>query len=97
MPDPSTERRNAMYASIREYRTTDNAEVARRAEEGFLPIVREIAGVSAYYVVDAGDKLFTITLADDQSKVEESVSKAREWVQENAADLLEGSPVVTNG
>ena len=86
-----------MYASIREYKTQDNAEVARRAEEGFLPIVREIGGVSGYYMVDAGDKFFTVTVAEDESAVDESVNKAREWVQENAADLIEGSPVVTNG
>jgi hypothetical protein len=86
-----------MYASIREYRTKDNAEVARLAQEGFVPIVREVQGFSGYYMVDAGDKFFTITLAADEGAVEESVNKAREWVQENAAELIEGAPVVTNG
>jgi hypothetical protein len=86
-----------MYASIREYRTKDNAEVARRAQDGFVPIVREVPGFSAYYMVDAGDKFFTITVAGDESAVEESVNKARAWVQENAAELIDGAPVVTNG
>jgi hypothetical protein len=86
-----------MFASIREYQTKDNAEVGRRAQEGFVPIVREISGVSAYYLVDAGEKLFTVTVADDESSAEESVNKAREWVQENAADLIDGSPTIRNG
>jgi hypothetical protein len=86
-----------MYASIREYKTQDNAEVARRAQEGFLPVVREIDGFSGYYMVDGGDKFFTVTLGEDKSAVDESVNKAREWVQGNAAELIEGSPVVTNG
>jgi hypothetical protein len=86
-----------MYASIREYTTKDNAEVARRAQEGFVPIVREVAGFSAYYMVDAGDKFFTVTLAEDQGGAEESANKAREWVQENAADLVEGVAAVNNG
>jgi hypothetical protein len=86
-----------MHASIREYRTKDNAEVARLAQDGFLPIVRDIPGFSAYYMVDAGDKLFTVTIADDHGAAEESASKAREWVQENAAELVEGTPVITNG
>lgn len=86
-----------MYASIREYRTKDNAEVARRAQEGFIPLVREVPGFSAYYMVDADDKFFTITVAEDERGVEASVSRAREWVQENAADLIEGSPSITNG
>lgn len=86
-----------MYASIREYTAKDNAEIARRAQQGFIPIVREVPGFSAYYMVDAGDKFFTITVAAQQAAVEESATKAREWVQENAADLVDGPAIVTNG
>ena len=87
-----------MYASVRQYRSSDVAEVTRRAQEGFIPIVREIEGFSAYYFVDGGDgSLITITLGDDQAAVEESVSKAGEWVSANAAELIEGTPTVTNG
>lgn len=87
-----------MYASIRQYRTHDNAEVARRAQEGFIPTVREVPGFSAYYMIDAQDgTFFTITLAEDQAGVVESVSRAAAWVGENAADLVDGAPTVTNG
>ena len=86
-----------MYASIREYRTKDNAEVARRAEEGFIPLVRDVPGFSAYYMVDSGDSFFTITLAEDEAGVEASVAKARDWVQENIPDLIDGPPTVHNG
>jgi hypothetical protein len=87
-----------MYASIRQYKSSDPAEAGRRAKEDFIPIVTEIAGVSAWYIVDGGDgSLTTITLADDQAGVEESVSKAREWVAANVADLIQGEPTVTNG
>lgn len=86
-----------MYASIREYRTKDNAEVARRAQEGFIPVVKEVPGFAGYYMVDAGDKFITITVAQDADGVQETVNRAREWVSENAAELVEGSPVVSNG
>jgi hypothetical protein len=87
-----------MYVSVREYRSSDVAEVGRRAQEGFVPIVREVSGFSAYYIVDGGDgTLLTITVAEDQAGVEDSVGKASEWVGQNAADLVEGSPTVTNG
>jgi hypothetical protein len=86
-----------MYASIREYRTKDNAEVARRAQEGFIPVVKEVPGFAGYYMIDAGDKVFTITVAQDADGVQETVNRAREWVSENAADLIEGPPVVSNG
>lgn len=87
-----------MYVSVRQYRTNDMAEVTRVVTEGFLPVVREVSGLSAYYVIDAGDgNLVTITVAEDQAGVEESVSKAGDWVRENAAHLVEGAPTVTNG
>jgi hypothetical protein len=86
-----------MYASIRQYKTTDNAEVARRAQEGFIPLVRDVPGFAGYYMVDAGDTFFTITLADDQAGVDESVNKARDWVAENIPDMIEGPPTVSNG
>jgi hypothetical protein len=87
-----------MYVSIRQYRSDDVQEVARRAQDGFVPIVRDVAGFSAYYIVDGGEGTFTtITVAEDKAGVEDSVNKASEWVRENAADLVDGAPTVTNG
>ena len=86
-----------MFASIRQYHTKDNSEVARRAREEFVPIAREIPGFSAYYIVDAGETLFSITVGEDRESVERSVDAAREWVQETIADLIDGTPTVTNG
>jgi hypothetical protein len=87
-----------MYVSIRQYRSDDVQEVARRAQEGFVPIVREVPGFSAYYIVDGGDGAFTtITVAEDKAGVDASVDQASEWVRENAAELVEGAPTVSNG
>ena len=90
-----------MHASIRQYKSSDAAEVGRRANDdstGFPPIAREIQGFRAWYLIDNGDgTLTTVTICDDAAGVEESVEKARGWVGENAADLVEGSPNVTNG
>jgi hypothetical protein len=87
-----------MHVSVRSYRSNDVPEVGRRAQEGFVPLVNRIPGFAAYYIVDGGDGTFTtITVAEDEAAVEESVAKAREWVSENAADLVDGAPAVTNG
>jgi hypothetical protein len=87
-----------MYASVRQYRSSDVAEVGRRAQEEFVPLVRQIPGVSAWYLIDGGDgSLITVTLCEDESAAEKSVSSARDWVQGNVPDLVEGTPTVTNG
>ena len=87
-----------MYVSVRHYHSRDVAEVARRAQESFLPLVREVAGFSAYYIVDEGGGAFSaITMAEDEIGVDESARKALDWVSKNAADLVESGPTVTSG
>jgi hypothetical protein len=90
-----------MHASIRQYKSSDAAEVGRRANDpntGFPPLARQISGFQAWYLIDGGDgTATTVTICDDEAGVNESVEKARGWVGENAADLVEGDPTVTNG
>jgi hypothetical protein len=87
-----------MHASIRRYQSSDVAEAGRRAGEEFVPIVREMPGISGWYLVDGGDgTLITITLCDDAAAAEASVERAGEWVRENIPDLIQGTPEVTNG
>jgi hypothetical protein len=87
-----------MYASIRQYNGRNVGEFARRVQEGFVPIVRQVPGFVAWYLVDGGGgALFTITLCEDRGGAEASVSAAADWVPENVGDLVEGSPAVING
>ena len=87
-----------MYSSVRKYRSSDTAELSRLVQESFVPLVKEVEGFGGYYVVAAADgTLVTITVAESEAAVEESVSKARDWVAENAPELVEGAPDVVNG
>ena len=88
----------AMYASIRQYNGRNVPEFARRVQEGFVPIVRQVPGFVAWYLVDGGGgALFTITLCEDRAGAEASVSAAADWVPENVGDLVQGYPAVING
>src|SRR4029453_6264562 len=87
------ERVGAMYVSIRQYNGRDVAEISRRAQEGFAPIVQQVPGFVAWYLVDGGGgALFTITLCEDRAGVEASVSAAADWVPDNVGHLVQGSP-----
>jgi hypothetical protein len=87
-----------MYASIRQYNGRNVVEFSRRVQEGFVPIVRQVPGFLAWYLVDGGGgSLFTITLCEDRAGAEASVSAAADWVPDNVGDLVEGSPAVING
>jgi hypothetical protein len=89
-----------MNASVRRYKVSDAAAIAKAAEEDFVPLVREVDGFGGYYIVDGGDgTMYTITVAQSQEAVEESAQKAADWIGGNdeVAALIDGAPDVTNG
>jgi hypothetical protein len=87
-----------MYAAIRKYRVTDAAEIARRVKDEFVPTVQDVPGFIAYYVVDPGDgRLASVTVCEDKTGVDESTTRAADWVKERLASLIESGPEITAG
>ena len=88
-----------MHTVIRRYEgAADSAEVARKAIEGFGPMLKDRPGFQGYYVVDAGDGvLATISVFDTEEAAHESTSAAKAWVAENLPELADLPPQVTAG
>lgn len=87
-----------MHAVIRTYEASDPREVARRAGQGFVPILRGTPGFIAYYVVDGGDgSVASISVFEDQAGTDESTRRAAEWVADNIAELVVRGPKVLAG
>ena len=87
-----------MYTVIRTYTTSDSAELTRRVQDEFVPIIRDIPGFVGYYVVDAGDgKIASITVGQDRAAVEQSTARAADWVKERLASLITSGPDVLMG
>ncbi|MFJ6947580.1 hypothetical protein ACISU4_23535 [Streptomyces wuyuanensis] len=88
-----------MYAAVRRYSgVTDPVEAGRRVNEGFVPLMREIPGLLAYYWVDAGNGVMVSTsVFEDESGAEESIRKAADFVRNHLASLLPNPPEVMAG
>ena len=87
-----------MHSAVRKYRVSDIDELVRRVEAEFVEQIKEIDGFVGYYVIDGGDgTAASVTVGETAEAVERSTAAAREWVQKNAADLIEGAPEVTAG
>src|SRR5262245_32604224 len=77
---------------------TDADEVVRLVQKGFVPIISQTPGFNAYYAFVAGDGVIgSIRIFDDQSGVEESNRRAADWVKQNIAQLVAGSPQIMAG
>ena len=88
-----------MYIAVRRYEgVTDTKKVAQLAREGFLPIISEMPGFVAYYLVDAGDGVTVSTSVFEHKEAEEqSTFRAGEFVAEHLAPLMPNAPQVTAG
>jgi len=88
-----------MYATVRRIEgVTDPSEVRRQVDEGFIPIISEMPGFVAYYLVDAGDGVMVSTsVFEHQEAEEESTWRAGEFVAQHLAALIPNPPQITAG
>jgi len=89
-----------MYAAIRQGKAKPGAaeELARRIKDGAIPIISDVAGFQAYYVIYAPDDTVTaISIFNDHAGAAESNKRALEWIEQNLAPLLTGPATAMAG
>jgi hypothetical protein len=89
-----------MYAAIRQGKAKSGMaeEVARRIKEGAIPIISDVEGFMAYYVVYAPDDTVTaISIFNNHAGAEESNRRAVSWIEQNLAPLLTGPATAVAG
>ena len=88
-----------MYVAVRRFEgVTDPQKVGQVAQEGFVPIISEMPGFVAYYMVDAGDGvLVTTSVFEHKDAEEQSTFRAGEFVAEHLAPLLPNPPQISEG
>src|SRR5690242_14299898 len=91
-----------MFATIRRYESVDEtrtSELVKKVDEGLAPKLTELPGFHGYYLVNAGDGVFTsIGIFDSAEQAEESTRVASTWVRDAELDTtLPNKPEVTSG
>ena len=89
-----------MYAAIRQAKakTGTAEELARRIKEGAIPIISDVEGFIAYYVVYAPDDTVTaISVFKNFAGAEEANRRAIAWIEQNLAPLLVGPATAVAG
>lgn len=69
-------------------------------EEGFVPVVRNMAGFVSYFVLiptEREDEIVSVSIFENRESAEESNGKAAEWVAQNLGELLRPSPEFADG
>jgi hypothetical protein len=97
---PTCAKEDPMYAAIRQGKAKSGMaeEVARRIKEGAIPIISDVEGFMAYYVVYAPDDTVTaISIFNNHAGAEESNRRAIDWIEQNLAPLLTGPATAVAG
>ncbi len=86
------------YAAVRRSRFREGVsseEIAQIVREGFVPIIADVPGFIAYYVIDTGQgEHVTISIFDDPAGPAESSRRSAEWVPGALGELVEGPAAV---
>jgi hypothetical protein len=91
-----------MQATIRRYEGVDAArtnEVVERVNETLVPQLRELAGFSGYYLLDAGNGIMSsISLFETSEQAQESANLVAKWItDENFNTAIPNPPKITSG
>ena len=89
-----------MFASVRKYYIIPGTaeEFLRRVRGGFVPLISQVAGFQAYYVLQVrNDEVVSVSVFDTQVGAEESVRRAADWVAKNLSPFIQGLPEITVG
>ena len=89
-----------MYAAIPQAKARSGTaeELTPRIKEDVIPIISDVQGFRAYYVVYAPDDTVTaIGIFNNFEAAEESNRRALDWIEQNLGPLLTGPVAVAAG
>lgn len=91
-----------MFATIRSYHGVDQSrttELTGKVNETLMPLLKELPGFAGYYLVDAGNGIFTsFGLFETREQGEASSKLVSKWIRDEQLDrLLPNEPKIMSG
>ena len=89
-----------MYAAIRQAKAKPGhaEELARTIKDGAIPIISDVPGFRAYYVIYAPDDTVTaVSIFNDHAGAAESNRRGLAWIEENLTPLMIGAATAMAG
>ena len=89
-----------MHAVVRNYSGSGAKELFGMLDERkgeVEELIRSVTGFVAYTLIRTDDGGVTVTVCQDKAGTDESIQKARDWIQKNASDLSTSPPAISEG
>ena len=97
-----SQKEHHMHATIRRYDGVDQTrkdELTSKVNESLVPELRKLPGFAGYYLVEAGNGVFTsLGLFETSEQGMESTKVVASWIrEENLSTLIPSEPKITSG
>ncbi len=89
-----------MHAVVRNYSgpgSNELFELLEQRKSEVEDVIRGVSGFVAYLLIRTDDGGVTVTVCQDKAGTDESLQVARDWIQQNAADIGASPPAVSEG
>jgi hypothetical protein len=89
-----------MYVTVRHYKIAPGAtaELGRRIQLEFLPIISKLPGFVEYFWASSGEnEMFSVNVFTDRAGADASVQAAADYVRKHLTSLLPNPPEVMTG
>ena len=91
-----------MFATIRRYDGVDvnrSVELTRKVNENLVPKLEKMSGFKGYYLVDAGNGIFTsLGLFETREQGEASTKLVSKWIRDEKLDtVIPNEPKIMSG
>jgi hypothetical protein len=89
-----------MHAVTRTYSGSGARELFDLLEERASEVesmMQSIEGFRSYVLVRTAEGGTSVTVCDEKAGVDESVRRAKAWIEENASALRAGAPIISEG
>ena len=89
-----------MHAVVRSYGGSGAKELAdllEQRQDEVETLIGSVTGLITYSLIRTDDGCVTVTVCQDKAGTDQSIQMARDWIQENAADLGVSPPTISEG
>ena len=89
-----------MHAVLRTYSgkgAKELFEIIEKNKTDVEKVLRSVKGFVAYSIARTSDGGFSMTVCQDKAGAEESSTKARDWIKQNAPKTGASAPAITEG
>ena len=89
-----------MHAVIRTYSgsgATELFDLLEKREADVETLMRQVEGFVSYHLVETPNGGTSVTICRDKAGTDESIRKARDWIEANASDLQAHEPMIEEG